>query len=162
MDGKLFYDSLCLICSEKSFESIVHVFAISYSPRKNSYGYCSPPDNNPECSCCCCTGPAAYSRGRAAQRAAGQQTRPVQKTNGETGIPSRRKETGPSLRDVVLVVVPTMIKVRLCDEVSGWQKKSVPTKTVMKVEMADKWLRRAEINNEDTRLEIHGKYEKLF
>lgn len=120
MDGKLFYDSLCLICTEKSFESIVHIFAISYSPRKNSYGYCSPPDHNPECSCCCCTGPAAYSRGRAAQRAAGQQTRPVQKTNGETGIPSRRTETGTSLRGVVLVVVPTMIKVRLCDEISGW------------------------------------------
>lgn len=66
--------------------------------RENSRGHRSPSIHHPECECRRRTGPAACSGVRPAHRAARQQARTVPKTDGETGVSTRRAETSASLR----------------------------------------------------------------
>lgn len=65
--------------------------------RENSRGHRSPPVHHPERECRRGAGPAARGGMRPARGAAGQQARPVQKTDGETGIFTRRAETSAPL-----------------------------------------------------------------
>lgn len=67
--------------------------------RANGHRHRSPPLHDPECERCGGVGPAARCRMRPAHRAAQQQGRTVQETDGETGFSTGGTEASASLTE---------------------------------------------------------------
>lgn len=89
-----------LVCSRDSLFLLFLIISCPYHliNREDSCNHRSPSVHHPECQRRRSAGPAAYSWVWSALRAARQPTRTVQKTDGETGVSTRRAETSTSLR----------------------------------------------------------------
>lgn len=83
--------------------------------RENGDSHRSPPLHDPERKLCGSVGPAARSRMWPAHRAAHEQARTVQETDGETGFSTRGTEAGTSL---------TEQEVLHEGKTGGWQEQS--------------------------------------
>lgn len=113
------------VCLAPMFPDGFIIFSPSPINRENRRGHRSPPIHYPERKRRRCAGPAASSGVRPAHRAARQQARPVQETDGKAGVSTRRAETSPSLSGQEVQRIWMEMSKKSGGEVSVWKRLGV-------------------------------------